>query len=410
MNEKNIEDLDFEEDFLPEDYQDALADVENLDDIYDIEGDIETIGEHSNFLDNDPAELSSERVSELDHLDGECNEAIATPFSYEDDLSMEMESDSYQQPYEKKKSFVGLFLIVLGLLGLGGTAFFFFSGGQSGSMGSHPYTVPTEQTADVREGQQGDPSNATSNIGKDDISSLYMDEESNPFGQDTIDEDVPFETESAAVYEQVGGVIDEEMPPFASPRDSLPPISPEENINDPLTSEHAISSLETSSSLPEDFSSVELRIAGIEKKLASVTGELSQQIRQTAERKNDVSADDLMGDLKDLKALVSKLSERLDKLEKNSGAKSAVVTPVPAPAPKVENPKPVVASKVVSSASTAWEIRAIQVGQAVIAEKGKGDTRSIEVGASVPGLGTIKEITYKDGGWVIEGTNGSIKQ
>ena len=45
----------------------------------------------------------------------------------------------------------------------------------------------------------------------------------------------------------------------------------------------------------------------------------------------------------------------------------------------------------------------------MIAQKGKDETLSISVGDDVPGLGAVKDINYKDGGWVIEGSSGSIK-
>ena len=128
--------------------------------------------------------------------------------------------------------------------------------------------------------------------------------------------------------------------------------------------------------------------------------------------------------MSDIQETLTQLTSRLEEMEGNmselSGKveeiSSASITPEksqPKPAAKAETkpaPAATPAPRAPSVSASSWEIRAIQVGKAVIAKKGSGETRNITVGDSVPGLGTIRDINYKNGGWVIDGSGGSIKQ
>lgn len=62
------------------------------------------------------------------------------------------------------------------------------------------------------------------------------------------------------------------------------------------------------------------------------------------------------------------------------------------------------------SSSPRWEIRAIQPGVAWVAPPGGDDMQTVEVGDTLPGLGTIRSISVVDGIWVIDGTKGRLQQ
>lgn len=79
-------------------------------------------------------------------------------------------------------------------------------------------------------------------------------------------------------------------------------------------------------------------------------------------------------------------------------------------ATSTQNNKLVKADSAKNTRNVKWAIRAIQVGKAVIANVETGETRNIEAGQIIPGLGKISAITYKDGGWVIDGSQRSLKQ
>lgn len=89
--------------------------------------------------------------------------------------------------------------------------------------------------------------------------------------------------------------------------------------------------------------------------------------------------------------------------------------------PAAEKPKPVVkkAAKkpaapkpaaTVASSSSRWELRAAQPGRAWVSKPGERDMRGIEVGQSLPGIGTITAINYQNGRWTVYGTQGQINQ
>lgn len=89
--------------------------------------------------------------------------------------------------------------------------------------------------------------------------------------------------------------------------------------------------------------------------------------------------------------------------------------------PVAEKPKPAVKKAVTkqasskptqtaSSSSTRWELRAAQPGRAWVSRPGERDMRGIEVGQSLPGIGTITAINYQNGRWTVYGTQGQINQ
>lgn len=78
--------------------------------------------------------------------------------------------------------------------------------------------------------------------------------------------------------------------------------------------------------------------------------------------------------------------------------KSATVTAPPVPDNKVPPPEP------------QWEIRGANPQAAVLYDKTSKETRTVEPGNTVKGLGRIKSIHKKDGKWVVAGTSGNVTQ
>ncbi len=86
-----------------------------------------------------------------------------------------------------------------------------------------------------------------------------------------------------------------------------------------------------------------------------------------------------------------------------------------APPVEVERPAPARVSKPApvtpSVARVSWELRGAQPGKAMISRKGSsGDVRSVAVGDTVPGLGTIRSIEQTSAGWTVRGTLGQVTQ
>lgn len=57
-----------------------------------------------------------------------------------------------------------------------------------------------------------------------------------------------------------------------------------------------------------------------------------------------------------------------------------------------------------------WELRSAQPGTAWVAPGGKGEIQTVEVGDTLPGLGRITSVSFVDGHWVVEGTQGRLSR
>jgi hypothetical protein len=159
--------------------------------------------------------------------------------------------------------------------------------------------------------------------------------------------------------------------------------------------------------------------AELQKSLDAKTKEIGQLNDQVA---------DLEKQLADAKAAVeaAQAAAETAKQEAVESIKAAPKEPAPvAEAPKEEpapvkaaeapvKPKPIQAAtaKTESSAPLAkvmsWEMKAAQPGKAVLSSKSTGDTRNVEVGDTVEGLGKITMIAKENGHWTVKGTKGSV--
>ncbi len=118
---------------------------------------------------------------------------------------------------------------------------------------------------------------------------------------------------------------------------------------------------------------------------------------------------------------ISSLKASIEKLETKVNTLSAegVKAPVKEPVKKTSEAKPEAAKTpapvkkkpvVKKSVAPRYELRAAQPGIAWVSESGKSELKSVEVGDTLYGIGKITSISYKDGEWIIEGTQGKIKQ
>ena len=70
--------------------------------------------------------------------------------------------------------------------------------------------------------------------------------------------------------------------------------------------------------------------------------------------------------------------------------------------PNLFEPKPVVLPK--------WKLRSAQPGSAVLYDSRTGGVKTVETGDVVKGLGRIKSISKVNGKWLVDGTQGDVRQ
>jgi len=418
-----------------ENIQDDDFSTSEFDEIYD---------DATEFVDVDDIDISdtetSEDASDLDFID----EDIEEGFSDEDNSYEESENhldgdDAYYDDSQnasgsapKNKSSFGTVLAVLAVLGAGGAGAYFsgmipgfgpgqtspqtyqeeppVDNGMSNVLASQQEEVPAK-TADQSEMEDLFAENSTSdsditqpvktepssdmNIGfaDNDANEMDMSSEEGLFEEVDKNSDEFNSFSGSDTSEELDDVMAENN--FATMDNS--PESKGEPNTDILGD---IENLEVQ--LNELQGNLNSRLSDIENKLSAMpksSGDPSSDLSSIEERLDQMSSrlDMMEKDIKSVKKLASASSSKQSSSAKATETKAATSSakPVQRTAPKVSNK---------------WEIRAIQVGKAVIARHGEGGTRSIVVGDEVPGLGTVKAITYKDGGWIIEGSRGSVKQ
>ena len=90
--------------------------------------------------------------------------------------------------------------------------------------------------------------------------------------------------------------------------------------------------------------------------------------------------------------------------------KPAAVKAEPKPAAQPAT-KPATAPKpAASSAVSGWELRSAQPGVAWLGRKGSSEMTRHTVGSTVPGLGTIRSVRQENGRWIVEGSQGTLRQ
>lgn len=83
--------------------------------------------------------------------------------------------------------------------------------------------------------------------------------------------------------------------------------------------------------------------------------------------------------------------------------KAEAAKPVPAaPAPRIETAPAAEAPR--------WVLRSAQNGRAVVSDRTTGDLRSIQIGDNLRGVGKIQSIAQVGGRWVVQGSQGQVRQ
>jgi len=90
-------------------------------------------------------------------------------------------------------------------------------------------------------------------------------------------------------------------------------------------------------------------------------------------------------------------------------AEKNTVSPATKPKPEA-TVKEQVKQPVIQEKAPEWEIRGANPQSAVLYEKNSGETRTVEPGDSVKGLGKITKIAKENGLWVVTGTQNKVKQ
>ena len=102
----------------------------------------------------------------------------------------------------------------------------------------------------------------------------------------------------------------------------------------------------------------------------------------------------------------------MNNTEQSSIADQVTETPKKKPAPKKKKPavKKQTTAKAKTTSTPSWELRGIAGGEAVVAKRGSDDFQTVGVGDTLSGVGRVTAIHNEGGTWVIEGTNGKIRQ
>ncbi len=149
-----------------------------------------------------------------------------------------------------------------------------------------------------------------------------------------------------------------------------------------------------SSELPDNEESNE-EIIAIEKEKAE------EEARKAAQKAEEEEAQKARQEAKEAAAR---------KAEQEAIARAKAEEEAKAKAAKQKAPAPEVNKTVKSAPAPQWEIRGIRPGRAVLYDKVTGNIEAVEPGSKLRGLGNIKEITKKDGRWVILGSEGNLSQ
>ncbi len=393
MDKKQIDD-DFENDFTTDEFDETYLEEDDLlledDDVSEMAESSEMTDGSLDFVEDDIDTIYDDQAPNV--VDGE---------DYaEDDLS-----NAYVPPVKAKPSMnkAALIAIVVGVVGVG----LYFSGLFSGSTSSNENPSFNQEVISDSEGGDTEVSNTS-----DELGNLYEDNFS--------ETDAYYEAEQTVAEEivaPVGNVNNNLEEDLFEDQDSLADVN--SNIED-IPVSVTESNLNTDAN-NTNLSEVNDQVAqDLQTFKADITARLDQ-IQSALNNNSGNQNNDVSSDLADIKNSINQLSGRMNEIEAkvktistSEVSKPARSEPSEGPKPlvpvtKAEKPSPAAAEKPAVKAST-WEIRAIQVGKAVIAKKGGSETRNIVVGDSVPGLGTIKDITYKNGGWIIDGSSGSVKQ
>lgn len=144
--------------------------------------------------------------------------------------------------------------------------------------------------------------------------------------------------------------------------------------------------------------------------------QLEGDVKMLKAREEPVSAATIDG----LKASLAALEKKVNAAEK---ARPSATKPAPEegesrpPKPQIlgaspapAESKPAASPKTAPKAAIQWVLKGAQPGRAMVSRPGESEMRNVAVGDTLPGIGRITGISYQDGRWLVQGTEGRITQ
>ncbi len=200
-------------------------------------------------------------------------------------------------------------------------------------------------------------------------------------------------------------------------------LSPLQNLATPQNRETVMAptmdtgAVNTAAPLPQntDLTQVMARLDMISQRMDS----FEEQLKGIG--KSGGSGEAASTELEALKKSIAALESRLDKTQsagtisstqtKAATAKTTSSSATSAAKPLIEQSAPKATRSAAATApSPKWELRAAQPGRAWISKSGSSEMQTVDVGNDVPGIGRVTSISYTNGIWIIQGTQGKITQ
>ena len=250
----------------------------------------------------------------------------------------------------------------------------------------------------------------------------------------------PFPEDMAAVEEAIqppvdmlqdpGENVQEEIDPFAQvelPQNpdqaqSAEPVTPPEvePVEPPVLEPPAPEPVVPPVTEPEDVATPAVNneeLVRLQRQIANMESQVNDTASVQLPQNLAVSIDALRVSVEQMENRFAAIEDRLSAIDSKvaaleEGAQQGNIRPqrVTSSAPPAATTAPRRATPVRRAPPPRWEIRAIQVGRAMVSRVGQNDMRSVSVGDSLPGVGTIRSIDFENGEWVIQGSSGRVSQ
>ncbi len=129
---------------------------------------------------------------------------------------------------------------------------------------------------------------------------------------------------------------------------------------------------------------------------------------ETTDPQNQSEIEDIRAEIAKLKRIAEKVREtqqRSATIRQTASTQNLTEEAAEQPAPRQTT-----SVRAPARTTTRWVLRAAQPGKAWVSRPGEKDMQSLVVGDQLAGIGTIREIAFENGRWVVKGTRGRINQ